>query len=173
MLPHAAQYCKDAHQDLMPYLHQSLYVLLLSLSSPLINCSSFINKKELKWIICRPTRCAMASFNYGHGLRNPLKCHYLKIKGTECGEGGFFLSKCVLTNKHLFWFASAFLDGVLEPLRQAWYTWQCPCISAVPEAGHEVSRGTLKGAGSAQKALQGSASKSRDFLGGTVEISVR
>ena len=83
MLPHAAQYCKDAHQDLMPYLHQSLHVLLLSLSSPLIYCFSFINKKELKWIICRPTRCAMASFNYGHGLRNPLTRHYPKIKGTE------------------------------------------------------------------------------------------
>ena len=44
-----------------------------------------------------------------------------------------------------------------------------PCISVVPEATHEAS---LKGAMSAQKALQGSETETRALLGGTVENSV-
>ena len=43
-------------------------------------------------------------------------------------------------------FASVVVDGVLGPPRLAQYTWRCPCISVVPEAIHEASRGPLKGA---------------------------
>ena len=39
----------------------------------------------------------------------------------------------------------------------------------VPEATHEVSQGPLKGAVSAQKALQGSEMETRELLGGTEE----
>ena len=42
------------------------------------------------------------------------------------------------------------------PPRLARHTWPCPCISVVPEATHKVSLGSMKGAVSAQKALQGS-----------------
>ena len=52
------------------------------------------------------------------------------------------------------------------------YTLQCPCISAVPEACHGVSLGPLKAALSAQKALQGSETETRELLGGTEENSV-
>ena len=40
-------------------------------------------------------------------------------------------------------------------------------MSVVPEAMHEVSRGPLKGAVSAQKAFQGSETETRELLGGT------
>ena len=60
--------------------------------------------------------------------------------------------------------------------------WWCPGTSA-PSAAHlsvslhlssndEASRGPLKGAVSAQKALQGSKAETREFLGGTEENSV-
>ena len=42
----------------------------------------------------------------------------------------------------------------------------------VPEATHEASRGPLKGAVSAQKALQGFEMETRELLGGTEENSV-
>ena len=41
-----------------------------------------------------------------------------------------------------------------------------------PEATHEASQGPLKGAVSAQKAIQGSETKTRELLGGTEEITV-
>ena len=41
----------------------------------------------------------------------------------------------------------------------------------VPEATHEANRGPLKGAVSAQKALQGSETETRELLGGTEENS--
>ena len=53
---------------------------------------------------------------------------------------------------------SAAFDGVLEPLRLAGHTWRCPCISVVPEATHEASRG--------------SETETRELLGGTEENSV-
>ena len=53
------------------------------------------------------------------------------------------------------------LDGVLLGSLN---TWQCPCISVAPEATHEASRGPLKGAMSAQKALQGSETETRELL---------
>ena len=43
-------------------------------------------------------------------------------------------------------FASVVVDGVLGPLRLARHTLRCPCISVVPEATHEASRGPEKGA---------------------------
>ena len=55
----------------------------------------------------------------------------------------------------------------------AWHTWRrCPCISTVVGAMHEASRGTLKGAVSAQKSLQGYETETRESLGGTEENSV-
>ena len=45
----------------------------------------------------------------------------------------------------------------------------CPCFSVVTEATHQVSRGPLKGAVSAQKALQGSETETRELLGGMEE----
>ena len=52
------------------------------------------------------------------------------------------------------------------------HNWRWPCISVVPEGTHEASRGSLKGAVSAQKALQGSETETRELLGGTEENSV-
>ena len=49
---------------------------------------------------------------------------------------------------------------------------RCPCISAVLEATHEASRGSLKSTVSAEKALQGSKTETRELLGGTEENSV-
>ena len=49
---------------------------------------------------------------------------------------------------------------------------KCPCMSAVPDATHEASRGPEKGAVSAQKALRGSETETRELLGGTEENSV-
>ena len=69
-------------------------------------------------------------------------------------------------------FASVVLDGVLRPPRLSWHTLRCPCFSVVPEATNEASRGPLKGAVSAQKALQGSETEPRELLGGTEENSV-
>ena len=69
-------------------------------------------------------------------------------------------------------FASVVVDGVLGPPRLARHTWRCPCISVVPEATHEASRGPEKGAVSAQKALRGSETETRELLGGTEENSV-
>ena len=63
-------------------------------------------------------------------------------------------------------------DCVLGLLCLARHTWQCPCISVVPEATHEASRGPLRGAVSAPKALQGSETETRELLGGTEENSV-
>ena len=45
------------------------------------------------------------------------------------------------------------------------------CISVVPEATHEASRGPKKGAVSAQKALRGSETETRELLGGREENS--
>ena len=64
------------------------------------------------------------------------------------------------------------VDGVLGHLRLARHTWRCPCISVVPEATHEASRGPEKSALSAEKALGGSETETRELLGGTEENSV-
>ena len=64
-------------------------------------------------------------------------------------------------------FASVVVGGVLGPPRLARHTYQCPCISVVPEATHEASQGPEKGAVSAQKALQGFETETRASLGGT------
>ena len=56
------------------------------------------------------------------------------------------------TNAHSR-FASVVVDCVLGPPRLVRHTWRCPCISVFSEATHEASRGPLKGAVSAQKAL--------------------
>ena len=55
-------------------------------------------------------------------------------------------------------FASVVLDGVLGPPRIARHTCRCPCISVVPEATHEASRG--------------SETEMRELLGGMEENSV-
>ena len=67
-------------------------------------------------------------------------------------------------------FELAFFDGVLGPPCLAQCTWLCPYVYVVQEATHEVSRGHLKGAVLAQKALQGS--WIGELLGGTEENSV-
>ena len=69
-------------------------------------------------------------------------------------------------------FASVVVDGVLGLPRLARHTCRCPCISVVPEATHEASRGPEKGAVSAPKALRGSETETRELLGGTQENSV-
>ena len=66
----------------------------------------------------------------------------------------------------------AVVDGVLRPPRLAQQTCRSPCISVVPEATHEASRGPKKGAVSAQKALRGSETETRELLGVTEENSV-
>ena len=45
-------------------------------------------------------------------------------------------------------------------------------MSVVPEATHEASQGPEKGAVSAQKALRGSGTETKELLGGTEENSV-
>ena len=82
------------------------------------------------------------------------------------------VKKCVFNKRTMSRFASAVVDGVLGPPRIARHTWRCPCISVVPEATHEASRGPKKGAVSAQKALRGSKTETRELLGGTEENSV-
>ena len=69
-------------------------------------------------------------------------------------------------------FALAVLDGLLAPPCLVRHNWRCPCISVVLQATHMASRGSLKGAVSAQKALQGSETETRELLGGTEENSV-
>ena len=64
-------------------------------------------------------------------------------------------------------FASV-VDSVLGPPRLAWHTSDC----VVPQAMHEASQGPLKGTRSAQKALQGSETETREVLGGTDENRV-
>ena len=59
------------------------------------------------------------------------------------------LKNCVFNAQSRF--ASDDLDGVLGPPRLAQHSWRCPCISVVPEATHEASRGPERGAVSAQK----------------------
>ena len=51
---------------------------------------------------------------------------------------------------------SVIVDGVLGPPRLAPTTPDGVLVSIVPEATHEASLGSLKGAVSAQKVLQGS-----------------
>ena len=80
--------------------------------------------------------------------------------------------KCAFSTNAQSRFASVVVDGVLGPPRLARHTWRCPCISVVPEATHEASRGPEKGAVSAQKALRGSETETRELLGGTEENSV-
>ena len=46
-----------------------------------------------------------------------------------------------------------------------------PCFPAVPEATHKAGQWPLKGAVSAQKAIQGSETETRELLGGTEEKS--
>ena len=60
----------------------------------------------------------------------------------------------------------------LGPPHLAQHIWRCPCFSVVPEATHEISQGSLKGAVTAQKALQGSETELRALPGGTEEKSV-
>ena len=49
---------------------------------------------------------------------------------------------------------------------------KCPCISVVLEATHKASRGPMKGAVSAQIALEGPETETRELRGGTEENSV-
>ena len=55
-------------------------------------------------------------------------------------------------------FASVVVDGVLVPPRLARHTLRCPCISVVPEATDEASRG--------------SETETSELLGGKEENSV-
>ena len=71
------------------------------------------------------------------------------------------VEKFVIINAHNQGLLSGAFDGVLGHPRLARYTWQCLCVSVVPGATHEESRGPLKGAMSAQKALQGSETETR------------
>ena len=61
------------------------------------------------------------------------------------------------------------LGSVLIPLQLAHHTLRCLCLSLVPEATQEASWGPLKGAVSAQKALQGSMMEMKELMGGTKE----
>ena len=60
----------------------------------------------------------------------------------------------------------------MGPSRLTCHTWWRPCISVVPEAIHKASWWPLKGVVSAEKALQGSKTKTRELLGGMEENSV-
>ena len=64
-------------------------------------------------------------------------------------------------------FASVVADGVLGPLRLARHV-----VAVAPEATYKASRGPEKGAVSAQKALRGCETETRELLGGTEENSV-
>ena len=64
------------------------------------------------------------------------------------------------------------MKGVYGPTRLSRHPWQCPCFSVVVlEATDEASQGPLKGALSAQKALQVSETEARELLGGMEEKS--
>ena len=60
-------------------------------------------------------------------------------------------------------------DGVLGPPRQARHT--CPYFSLVQDATHEAGRGPLRGTASAQKALPGFETETRELLVGMEENS--
>ena len=79
--------------------------------------------------------------------------------------------KSALSSNALSRFASVVVDGVLGLPRLARHTGRYPCIAVVPEATHEASRGPERGAMSAQKALRGSETETRELLGGTEENS--
>ena len=96
-----------------------------------------------------------------HTISNYVHCHN---QGSVC--------KSAFSTNTQSRFASCVFDGVLGTPRVAQHTWRCPCISVVPEATHEASRGPEKGAVSAQKALRGSETETRELLGGTEENSV-
>ena len=83
----------------------------------------------------------------------------------HCEKGVFFANT-------QFRFASVVLDAVLGPPRLARHTCRCPSTSGVVDATHKANQGPLKGAVSAQKAIQGSKTETRELLGGTKESSV-
>ena len=104
------------------------------------------------------------SLRCGPGLvtNSIIFCWLFKIKD-QCRKSAFSTN----TQSRL---ASIVVDGVLGPLRLTRHTWWCCCISVVPEATHEASRGPEKGTVSAQKALQGSETETRELLGGTESL---
>ena len=61
---------------------------------------------------------------------------------------------------------SVALDAVLGSPCLLQHISMCPCISVLLEAMQEASPGPLKGAVSAQKALQGHETETRELLGG-------
>ena len=60
--------------------------------------------------------------------------------------------------------AFADFNSFLGPLHLARHTWWCPCFSVVPVAKHKVE---AQGRSVNPKALHGSATETRDLLGGT------
>ena len=97
----------------------------------------------------------------------------IKAWGARGGHLTFGSTKrSAISTNALSRFASVVVDCVLGPPRLAQHTCWCPCISVVPDATHEASRGPEKDAVSAQKALQWSETETRELLGGTEENSV-
>ena len=94
-----------------------------------------------------------------------------QFHSVDFSQSKISVKKCIFNNAQSR-FASAVFDDVLGPPLLAWHTRRCPFFSVVPEATHEASRGPLKGAVSAQKALQGSETETMELLGGTEEKSV-
>ena len=95
-----------------------------------------------------------------------------QFSSVDFSKSRIVVKKCIFNKNAQSRFASVVVDSVLAPPRVALHTWLCPCISVVPEATHEASRGPEKGAVSAQKALRGSETETRELLGGTEENSV-
>ena len=93
-------------------------------------------------------------------------------KGAEAPQIFGTIKTSALSTMAILRFASVVLDSVLRPKRLACHHCWCPCISVFPEATHKASRGPLKGAVSALKALQGSETETMELLGGTTEDSV-
>ena len=105
-----------------------------------------------------PPRCTTSHFRTPTELT--IRCATLEASLVTiptvffCGsQSGIFVKKCVgcFTNTQSR-FVTVVLNGVLRPPHLSCHFWECPCISKVPEAMHEVK---CPWKVSAQKALQG------------------
>ena len=102
------------------------------------------------------------------------KLNILDTRGAvKVGPSNFGITKRgTFSTNALSRFASVVLDGAPGPPRLMRHILRYPCISVVPEATHKASQGPLKGAVSAEKALQGSETETGELLGGRKEIIV-
>ena len=77
--------------------------------------------------------------------------------------------KCNFFNNRTINICASYFRKCPRTFGLAQLTGQCPCYSVVSKVTHEASEGLLKGVVSAQKALQGSETETKELLGGKEE----